>query len=133
MAQGGHRMGEEICIRHYLGRGPKGAVGLLEMNGQGAWRLVVLPGLDREFVQRAVLGRFKEYLTRDEVKRDGRIIFRLRRRPTVDLMRRLQAFVEDVLSAGPASPFSGLRISGLPRRSPSAVRIKTRPGDRSGA
>ncbi len=126
-------MEEEICIRHYLGSGPKGAVGLLEMNVHGAWRLVVLPGLDREFVQRSVWGRFKEYLTRDEVKRDGRIIFRLRRRPTVDLMRRLQSLVEDVLTAGPVSPFSGLRISGRPRRPGSAVRINSRTGHRAGA
>jgi len=122
-------MEEQICIRHYLGSGPRGAVGLLEMNVQGAWRLVVLPGLDREFVQRSVLSRFKEYLARDEVKRDGRIIFRLRRRPTVELMRRLQSFVEDVLTAGPVSPFSGLRISGLPRRSKSALRSDSRTGD----
>lgn len=122
-------MEEEICIRHYLGSGSKGTVGLLEMDGHGAWRLVVLPGLDREFVQQAVLGRFKEHVSRDEVKEDGRIIFRLRRRPTVDLMRRFQAFADEVLSADPLDPFSRLRIPGLPSKS--AVKVKSRTKSRA--
>ncbi len=102
--KGGIRMKEEIHVRHYLVGDENRTVGLLEMNAQGAWSLVVWTRHDRQQVRSAVWGSFGEQLSGDEVRGDGRIIFHLRRRPTVDLMHRLQTFVVGPLNGGSLGP-----------------------------
>lgn len=99
-------MSNNVCIRHYLGDDRRGATGLLEMNGSGGWSLVVLPCLEREFIQTAVRASLGSHLSGQEIKRDGKVIFRLRERPTIEFLRRVNGLLQDFTSLRPPLPMA---------------------------